>query len=124
MINTKQPNVIIDFEIDSELVFIAIKNLSNYPAFNVKIKPSQRIMGLEGKRNITELSIFNEIKYLAPYKEIKVFIDAYHSFFEHLERTEIAFDLYYTDEEGEAFNKRIIHDLNIYKDLIFFIKKQ
>jgi hypothetical protein len=44
-------------------------------------------------------------------------------FFEHLERTEIAFDLFYTDEDGEDFEKKIVQDLNIYKDLIFFIKK-
>lgn len=123
MINIESPNIIIDFEIDAELVFISIKNLSNYPALNVKIKPSQKIIGLEGKKNITELSVFNEIKYLAPHKEIKIFIDTFHSFFKHLKRTEVYFTMSYTDEAGKAFNKKILHDLNIYKDLIFFIKK-
>ncbi len=36
MNNIETPNIIIDFEIDAELVFIAIKNVSNYPALNVK----------------------------------------------------------------------------------------
>ncbi len=31
------PNVIINFEIDGELVFISIKNCSNYPAINVSL---------------------------------------------------------------------------------------
>ncbi|MFN2439335.1 MAG: hypothetical protein ABR503_09055, partial [Chitinophagaceae bacterium] len=63
------------------------------------------------------------IKYLAPYKEIKIFIDAYHSFFKNLKRTEIDFVVYYADENGQTFKKMIMHDLDIYKDLIFFIKK-
>jgi len=118
-----RPNVIIDFEIDSELVFISIKNLSNSAAVNVRIKPSQKIIGLDGTRDITELAVFNEIRYLAPYKEIKIFIDAYHSFFKHLKTTEIDFAIYYADENGQTFRKKILHDLEIYKDLIFFIKK-
>jgi len=117
------PNVIIDFEIDGELVFISIKNSTNYPAINVRIKASDSIIGLEGKKDITDLAVFNEIRYLAPYKEIKIFIDSYNSFFEHLKKTEIDFALYYTDENGQAFRKKILHDLSIYKDLVFFIKK-
>ncbi len=62
-------NVIIDFEIDGELVFISIKNCSNYPAINVRIKPSRAIIGLAGKKDITDLAIFHEIKYLAPKKK-------------------------------------------------------
>ncbi len=123
MPDTNTPNVIVDFLVDAEMVFLSIKNWSDYPAINVRIKPSDSIMGLGGRKDITDLSVFNEIKYLAPYKEIKIFIDEYHSFFENLKTPEIDFAVYYSDENGQAFRKKILHDLNIYKDLIFFIKK-
>lgn len=119
----EEPRLIIDFEIDVELVFLSIKNSSNFPALNVSIKPSQSILGLGGTKNIAKLSVFNEIKYLAPNKEIRIFIDSYDSFFQNLKRDDISFDISYRDENKYDYKKKIQHDLSIYRDMIFFIKK-
>lgn len=119
----EEPRLIIDFDIDVELVFLSIKNCSNSPALNVSIKPSQSILGLGGTKNIAKLSIFNEIKYLAPHKEIRIFIDSYDSFFQNLKRDDISFDISYRDENKYDYKKKIQHDLSIYRDMIFFIKK-
>jgi hypothetical protein len=124
--NTKQPiagSVIVDFEIDAALVFIVIKNLGTSAALNLKIKPSTSIPGLEGKKDLSQLLVFKEIKYFAPLKEIRIFVDSYDSFFRHLENSVITFSIDYQDEDKNPFRNKITHDLKIYTDLIFFIKK-
>jgi hypothetical protein len=124
--NTKQSNagsVIVDFEIDASTVFIVIKNLGGSAALNLKIKPSTSIPGLEGKKDLSRLLLFKEIKYFAPLKELRIFVDSYDSFFRHLENSVVSFTISYQDENKNPFSNKITHDLKIYTDLIFFIKK-
>jgi hypothetical protein len=118
------PYIIIDFEITHDLVFILIKNASPVAALNVKIKPTPAIKGLGGRKNINSLSVFKKISYLAPQKEIRVFVDSYDSFFQHQEKLEINFAIEYSSEDGKSYRKSIKHNLAIYKDLIFFIQKK
>ncbi len=116
-------SVIVDFEIDGSTAFIAIKNAGTGALRNLKIKPSTAIIGLEGKKDLSSLNIFKEIRYLAPLKEIRIFVDSHDSFFRHLKNTLISFTVTYQDESKKLYRKKITHDLKIYSDLIFFIKK-
>jgi hypothetical protein len=115
--------IVVDFEIDAESVFLVIKNAGSAPAFKLKIKPSSPILGLEGKKDVGSLSIFKKISYLAPSKEIKIFVDSYASFFRNLKKTTIQFKISFRDEQKKSFKREIKHDLKIYADLIYFIKK-
>jgi hypothetical protein len=123
MIISKKAVVIVDFEIDADSVFLVIKNLGAVPALNLKIRPSGSILGLEGKKDISKLSIFKKISYLAPLKEIKIFVDSYESFFRHLKEPSFRFKISYKNEKKKSFKMKIHHDLRIYADLIYFIKK-
>jgi hypothetical protein len=123
MIISKKAVVIVDFEIDAESVFLIIKNLGAVPALKLKIRPSAPILGLEGKKDISKLSIFKKISYLAPLKEIKIFVDSYESFFRHLKGSSVRFKISYKSEKKKSFKMKIAHDLRIYADLIYFIKK-
>ncbi|HEV3222110.1 MAG TPA: hypothetical protein VGZ90_04490 [Puia sp.] len=116
-------SVIVDFEIDASTVFIAIKNSGVNAALHLKIKPSTAIFGLEGKKDLSKLNLFKEIKYMAPLKEIRIFVDGYDSFFRHLKNSMIDFTITWQDENKKSFKTKISHDLKIYSDLIFFIKK-
>ena len=116
-------SVVIDFDIDAEMVFLVIKNIGQTPLLNLKIKPSAAILGLEGKTDIAKLSIFEEISYLAPQREIKIFVDAYESFFRNLKDWFISFRIYFKDDKGRTHKTKITHNLEVYSDLIFFIKK-
>jgi hypothetical protein len=115
--------VIVDFEIDASTVCMLIKNSGNNALLNLKIKPSSPIPGLGGKRDLSELNVFKEISYMAPLKEIRIFVDSYDSFFRNLKSTKIEFNITYGDESEKSYRKKITHDLKIYTDLIFFIKK-
>ena len=123
MLISKKAVVIVDFEIDAEAVFLIIRNLGAVPALKLKIKPLSAILGLEGKKDITKLSIFKEISYLAPLKEIKIYVDSYESFFTHLNDSSVYFKISYKNEKGRFFKMKIHHDLRIYADLIYFLKK-
>src|ERR1700676_937340 len=106
MLISKKAVVIVDFEIDAESVFLIIKNLGAVAALNLKIKPSSPIVGLEGKKDIGQLSIFKKISYLAPLKEIKIFVDSYESFFLHLKDSSVRFKISYKNEKGKSFKMK------------------
>jgi hypothetical protein len=116
-------SVVVDFEVDAAMVFIIIKNTGSTAALNLKINPSRSVIGLEGKKDLRELSVFTEISYMAPLKEIRIFVDSYDSFFRNLKNTLISFTITYMDESDVVYKNKITHDLKIYADLIFFIKK-
>jgi hypothetical protein len=78
---------------------------------------------MEGKKDITKLSIFKGISYLAPLKEIKIFVDGYASFFSHLKDSSVYFNISYKNEKRRPFKIKVHHDLRIYADLIYFLKK-
>jgi hypothetical protein len=121
--NSRAGVIVVDFEIDAETVFLVIRNTGKLPVLNLKIKPSAVILGLEGKRDIGKLSIFEEISYLAPLKEIKIFVDSFESFFSNLKDSLVTFSISYRDEKNKSLKMKITHDLKIYADLIFLIKK-
>jgi len=123
MLISKKAVVIVDFEIDAEAVFLVIKNLGAMPAENLRIKPSTAIMGLEGNKDISKLTIFRKISYLAPLKEIRIFVDSYESFFSHLKEPNVHFKISYKNQKRKSIKLNIHHDLRIYTDLIYFIKK-
>ena len=123
MLISRKAVVIVDFEIDAEAVFLIIKNLGARPALNLKIQPSSAILGLEGKKDISQLTIFKKISYLAPLKEIKIFVDSYESFFNHLKESSMFFKISYKNAKRKSFKMKIHHDLRIYADLIYFINK-
>jgi len=77
----------------------------------------------QGKKDITQLSVFQEISYLAPLKEIRIYVDSYESFFTHLKDSSVYFKISYKNEKRKYFKMMIHHDLRIYADLIYFIKK-
>ncbi len=99
--------IIVDFEIDAEMVFIVVKNSGQSPLFSLKIKPSAAILGLEGKTDIAKLSIFEEISYLAPGKEIKIFVDSYESFFRNLKDWLISFTIIIRMKEISGIKRRL-----------------
>ncbi len=119
---SKKALIIVDFEVNAETVFLVIKNGGEKPAFKLKIRPSHAIMGLEGRKDITKLAVFKKIRYLAPNKEIKIFVDSYQSFFSRLKKPKIRFRISYKSKRKKKIKSRIVHDLRIYADLIYIIK--
>jgi hypothetical protein len=107
-----------------------VKNLGDAPAFKVNTVFTPEIKGVNGTKMISSLAVFKNIEFLAPHKEIKVFLDTSSSYFavkqvaaEKDGRPErISVKISYKDARGQTVSGVIQHDLGIYKDL-GYIKK-
>jgi hypothetical protein len=68
---------------------------------------------------LSKLSVFHKLRYLAPYREIEVFLDPAERFLSQFEDkdTVITITIAYAAEQGKRLKKSITHDLAIYQDL-------
>ena len=114
---SKVPRVIVDIVFDQGLFFIAIKNISDIPAYRVSVKFNHKIYGLGGAREVSALPLFRNIEFLAPQKEIATFLDSSDSYFARKQPTKVKVQISYHDAEGEKYSFAIAHDLEIYRDL-------
>lgn len=113
-----KPAVFLDILYEQGLLFFVIKNNSQVAATDVTFTFDQKLKGVDSRVEITELNIFKQLKYLAPHKEIKIFIDVAEAFFSRGEPTELKVNIDWSDEKGkEQFSTVIRHDFTIYKDL-------
>ena len=113
-----EPDVIVDFVFDDGLLFIAISNLSDKPAYKVSITFDQEIHGLDGK-DICALPLFRNIEFLAPHKTITTLLDSSGSYFSREEATRISARVTYHDLQGTKKVATINHDLEIYREIGF-----
>jgi len=117
--NERQPEVIVDFVFEDGLFFIAIKNISASPAYDVSIAFSKKFTGVEGTKDICALPLFRNIPFLAPQKEIVAFLDSSASYFRRRQPTNIQATITCRDASGTEIKSVIKHDLAIYKDIGF-----
>lgn len=121
-ISSHKPNVIIDIIFDKGLFFISIKNIGKRSAYRTSIKFNHEIIGVEGTKDVSSLSLFKNIEFLPPTKEIITFLDTCTSYFKSKNQTKISANLTYYDGNGIKFNRVIKHDLNIYREIGFINK--
>ncbi len=117
--NTLDPAVLVDFVFEEGLFLLSVKSISNKPVYSVSIEFDKRIVGLEGKKEITALSLFNRIEFLAPQKEIRTLVATSTSYFRRGQPTKISTRIWYQDVDGQRWVTTIKHDLEIYRDLAY-----
>jgi hypothetical protein len=117
MTSSQRPEVIVDFIFTEGLFFIAIKNISDVPAYDVSVKFDKEFTGVEGTKKISALPLFRKIPFLAPQKEISAYLDNSASYFRRKQPTKIVASLTWKDASGARHNAEIRHDLAIYRDL-------
>jgi hypothetical protein len=116
---SKTPHVIVDFVFERGLFFIAVRNISEQPAYKVSVKFNQKLFGLGGTREISALPLFRNIEFLAPQKEIATFLDSSDSYFARKQPTKVKVQITYRDADGDEHKVSIAHDLDIYRTLAF-----
>lgn len=112
-----RPEVIIDFNCSQGLLFILLKNIGTRSAYNVRTAFDQPLYGLGGGRCISDLQLFRCVEFIPPGKEFSQFIDPIAAWFQKGHLSRYAITLHYGDREGNTFEDRITHNLEIYKDL-------
>ena len=120
-------SVIVDIIFEDGLLFISIRNLSDEPAFKVSIEFDKKIIGVDGRKEISALPLFRNIEFLAPYKEIKTFLDSCQSYFSNKHSSsrrshagqpeKISVKISYRNKGGKLISGIINHDLGIYKEI-------
>ena len=115
--NERQPEVILDFIFEDGVFFIALQNIGDGPAHDVRVRFDKKISGVEGRKEFSTLRLFRNTPFLAPRKEIKIFLDTGTSYFQRRQPTRLSVKITWRDADGKAMEAVARHDLAIYKDL-------
>jgi hypothetical protein len=116
------PEVIVDFIFEQGLFHIAVVNISSAPAYRVVVSFDRKFCGLGGQQEFSALRLFRGIEFLAPHKRIETFLDRSTAYFQRREPTRIAAKIAFRDAQGRAYERRLTHDLSIYKTVSYLLK--
>ncbi|MEL6256757.1 MAG: hypothetical protein AAFR87_32455, partial [Bacteroidota bacterium] len=97
--------------------YFVIINNSDVVARNVRVKFDRKIVGVQGRIVVSDLNIFDALDFLAPRKEIRVFIDVAQGYFARKGPPKIKLNLEWRNEGRKKFTRTIYHNLSIYEDM-------
>ena len=115
----RRPEVIVEFLFDRGLLFISLNNIGERAALNVSVKFDEKIVGLEGTKEISTLPLFRSLQFLGPRREIVTFLDTSASYFKRKQPTKITAKISYQDADTQKYSESISHDLEIYRELVY-----
>ena len=118
-----RPEVIVDFVFDRGLLHVAVANVSDVAAYTVCVTFDKSFRGLGGECEVSSLPLFRRLRFLAPRKRIETFLDSSSAYFQRREPTRIAALVTYRDAARHAYERRIVHDLSIYKDVSYLVQR-
>jgi hypothetical protein len=113
------PEVIVDFIFEDGLLFVALQNISDRPAYDVSVTFDKSFCGMGGERDVSALRLFKRTPFLAPRRIIRTFLDSTTAYFARKEPTSIVVKVSYKDVGQREYAHTIEHDLAIYRDLSF-----
>lgn len=119
---SSQPEVIVDFVFNCGLFHIVVANVSATPAYRVSVTFDRKFHGLGGRQEISGLRLFRCIEFLAPHRSIETFLDGSDAYFQRREPTRLAATVAFRDAQRRLFERRIVHDLSIYKNVSYLLK--
>ena len=96
---------------------LVLKNIGAEPARKVVTKIGGRILGPDGKTVINDLSLFRMIEFFAPAREFRVLVGSSAAYFASNQPTSLTAVITYLDENKNAYEETVTHDLEIYKGL-------
>ena len=114
-----RPEVILEFLFERGFFHVSIRNIGDRPAIGISVKFNKKITGLGGRKEISELPVFNNIEFLGPGREIVIFLDSSHSYFSRKQPAKITARIAYSDAAKTTYEGTINHDLEIYRELAY-----
>jgi hypothetical protein len=115
--NAPRPDIVVDFNSSEGLLFVSLKNIGARSAYRVCTVFDKPLLGLGGQKCISDLQLFRCTEFVPPGKEFSQFIDPLGVWFKQNRPNQYTITLTYSDREGKRFRERIIHDLDVYRDL-------
>ena len=119
-----RPEVIVDFRFDQGLIYIALVNISDVPAYAVRVTFNKVFRGLGGDCEMGALGLFRRVEFLAPQKRIETLLDSSHAYFKRREPTVIKAQVTFRDQRRRIYQREITHDLRVYKDVSYVVKSE
>jgi hypothetical protein len=117
-----RPEVIVDFAFHCGVFHIVVENIGTAPAYRVSVKFSRKFHGLGGRQEMSGLRLFRRIEFLAPHKKIEILLDTSGAYFQRREPTRLIALISFRDVRRRSYERRIVHDLSIYKDVSYLLK--
>lgn len=117
-----RPEVIVDFTFDCGVFHIVVENIGTAPAQRVSVKFNRKFHGLGGRQEMSSLRLFRCIEFLAPHKKIETLLDTSDAYFQRREPTHLIAVVSFRDTRRRSYERRIVHDLSIYKSVSYLVK--
>ena len=96
---------------------MSLKNIGALSAYHVCTSFDQPLRGIGGQKCISDLQLFRCVEFVPPGKEFSQLIDPVATWFNLDCPRRYTIDISYRDRDGHEFEERILHDLDIYRDL-------
>jgi len=112
-----RPDVIVDFVCEQGMLFVLLKNIGKRSAYSVSTVFDKPLVGLGGQKSISDLQLFRCVEFVPPGKEFSQLVDPIANWFQQGRPNRYTITITYADREGKHFRERIMHNLDIYKDL-------
>jgi hypothetical protein len=113
----RRPEVIVEFLLDDELLFLAVRNIGDAPAMRVRVRLEPSIRGLAGQLDVGGLALLRQLEFLGPGREIRALVDSLASYLERQEPRSVSATVSYADPGGRRYRAIIRHDLAVFSDL-------
>lgn len=117
--NAPRPYVFVDILFEDGLLFLALENNGERPAFGVKVDWKPGMRGLGGLQESSALPLFTDLPFLAPGRRIQTFLDESQAYFQREEPTRLKAQVSYRDEKRRRYQLTIEFNLEIYRDLVY-----
>lgn len=121
----RKPYIVVDIDfLKIPFLDFIIKNIGNGPAYNIRFNIEPDIIYYKSEYKLSELPIFQEIKYMPPNKEYRFFAGNSRDLIEDKQFIDYKFiiEVEYKDIFNEVNKNRYEIDLSKYKNLIFRTK--
>jgi hypothetical protein len=119
--NITVPEIILDFQCESGLLFIVLQNIGIASAYKISVKFDKKIID-KTERNLASMNIFNHLEFIPPGKKFQIFIDSFQSYVARKQPLAIEATITYLNKRRRRFREIIKHDLCIYKDMQEIVK--
>ena len=118
----KTLDVFVDFVFEEGVLFVSLSNIGERPARKVSVTFDPTFCGADGM-DVASLPLFKNVEFLAPHKTITTLLDSSAAYFARGEPTRIAASISYIDVDGTPCHETIHHDLEIYRDLAYRVRR-
>ena len=118
-----RPDVVLDVEFDQGLLWLVVANIGERPALAAQVRFDKPFRGLGGSVEVSALRLFRRIEFLPPGKDIRTLLDASSAYFARKEPTKLAATIAFRDDAGQGYERRVVHDLAIYRDIAYLAER-